>query len=69
MEKTPQVQVSLAAGPQCAVLFNGNIAGLQIPERTPKCRNANMTQTALQAPGLYLPMGFCKQATWALCPK
>lgn len=54
---------------QQAVLFNGNVAGLQIPELTPKHRNANMTQAALQAPCLHLSMGFFKQPTWALCPE
>lgn len=55
--------------PQDAVLFHGNITGLQIPEWTPKRRNANMTQAALQTPGPRLPTGLSKQPTWALCPE
>ena len=55
--------------PQDAALFHGNITGLQIPEWTPKRRNANMTQAALQTPGPRLPTGLSMQPTRALCPE
>lgn len=57
MEKTLRCRLAW----QQAVLFNGNTAGLQIPELTPKHRNASMPQAALQAPCLHLSMGFSKQ--------
>lgn len=61
MEKTAEVQGSLAAGALGAVSVNGNVAGLQIPEWTPKRRNASVTRAALQAPCLRLSTGFSKQ--------